>query len=166
MENRAFYDYHKRGLSDKNILPRRVQVFNSTFDSIPSLMDTNFSTSHDLLLAKIIGNIRTIAFLKKCISGTITKISTENISNTQILRWTGSKVDLVELTYALHSSGLVNNGQANLNELAQSLEKFFGLELGDIYRVFREIRDRKNIPTNLLDTLKKSLLNKIAEADG
>lgn len=44
---------------------------------------------------------------------------THNISP---LKWTGSKVALVELMYALHTEGVLNNGDPSLNETAKNME--------------------------------------------
>src|SRR5690606_27119616 len=87
-------------------------------------------------------------------------------TQTPKLKWTGAKVDLIELVYALHYSGLISNGQAGLIEIAKSLENLFAIKLGDIYRTFLEIRNRKSSQTKLLDTLKVNLINKMIEADG
>jgi hypothetical protein len=61
---------------------------------------------------------------------------------------------------------MVNNGTASINELAKSMEALFQKDLGDYYRTFLEIRERKKSPTKLLDTLKTSLMNRMIEADG
>ena len=168
IQNREFYEYHLRGLCDKDLLffTRKNTNVPFHFDSLQAFVDYKFATSYDQILAKILGNQRTIEYLQRQIHSSTGSEPTTNKKSETPLKWTGSKVDLVELTYALQVSGVVNNGQAGLNELAQSFEKLFAIELGDIYRIFREIRDRKNIPTKLLDNLKTSLLNKMVEADG
>ena len=82
------------------------------------------------------------------------------------MKWTGAKVDLIELTYALYYSGRINNGQATLQEVSQALGKLFDMEPGDIYRTYIEIRARKTNPTKFLDALKQNLVHKMQEADG
>ena len=38
------------------------------------------------------------------------------------LTWTGSKVALIELIYALHTEGVFNNGAADLKNIAEYFE--------------------------------------------
>lgn len=81
------------------------------------------------------------------------------------LFWTGSKTDLIELIYALQSSGVVNSGTADIKELAAVCEQIFNIELGNYYHTFIEIRSRKCNNTKFLDKMKESLLKRIAELD-
>lgn len=166
LENREFYEYYLCGHTDKDhdFFCRKSHLINLNFNSIVPMVDANFNTSHDLILARIIGNTNTINHIRNKIFRKTRK--EQNPQKSSNLKWTGSKVDLVELIYALHSSGLVNNGQAGINELAHNLGIIFAIQLGDIYRTFLEIRARKSTPTKLLDTLKTSLINKMIEADG
>lgn len=80
------------------------------------------------------------------------------------LRWTASKVALVELIYALFCSNSLNDGDAEIREITKAFENLFSVDLGDVYHAFSEIRDRKIEPTKFLDLLKDSLLNKIKES--
>lgn len=167
-ENKEFYQYYLHGLTDRDeeFFLRKDDSLKLHFDSIPSIIDSHFSTTHDLVLAKILGNIKTIKYLQIKLAETKYKnahIPAQEISS---LKWTGAKIDFVELVYALHSSNLVNNGQAGINELAENLENIFSIKIPDIYRSFLEIKARKSAPTKLLDILKTSLINKIVEADG
>jgi len=41
--------------------------------------------------------------------------------------WTESNASLVELIYALQSLGAINNGNIEINELAQIFEKMFNI---------------------------------------
>lgn len=167
-ENSEFYEYHIRGLSENDhiFFTRGGNSRYLHFDSLPSMMDINFSTSHDMLLARIMGNHRTIEHLVQIVNPhQILNSQHSPQSKRGTLNWTGTKADLVELIYALHSSGVVNNGKADLKELATTLEAMFQIELGDIYRTFLEIRSRKTQPTKLLDLLKTSLINKMLSFD-
>ncbi len=73
------------------------------------------------------------------------------------LSWSGSKTDLVELIYALHASKLVEN---EIKDIVALFEPIFGLQLGNFYRVYTDIKYKKN-PSSFLDQLKFSLLEKI-----
>jgi len=76
------------------------------------------------------------------------------------LHWTGSKIALVELIYALQASGCINHGHAGIKDLKEIFEKVFEIELGDCYRLFLEIKIR-NHTTKFIDQLCESLNNKI-----
>lgn len=167
MEHREFYEYYIRGLSHHDLLffTRNTHTQEWYRANITSIVDTNFSTSKDMVLAQILGNTRTINYLKHKLS----RKKRKGFSNKEItapLKWTGSKVDLVELVYALQANNMINNGNVGIKELAKNIENLFSIELGDYYRIFMEIRCRKGNHSKLLDMLKTSLKNKIVEADG
>jgi len=68
--------------------------------------------------------------------------------------------------YALHTEGVLNNGNLSLNETAKSMEVVFNIEIGQFNRIFSEIKKRKTIePTSFLNNLKQNLTKKIQEAD-
>ncbi|SFT96263.1 RteC protein [Algoriphagus locisalis] len=79
------------------------------------------------------------------------------------LLWTGSKVDLVELIYALKTTAVVNHGSVTVADLAAGLGGFLGKELKGYYKTFEEIRGRRNSKTFFLDRCKRSLDSFIAE---
>ena len=168
-EHAEFYEYWLRGLSHRDIefFTRQQFPYSMHHDGMGAIVDTHFSTSHEMVLAKFLGNNRTIDLLqRKLREEHSVPVENKEEANPSSLQWTGAKIYLIELIYALHSSGLVNNGEADLKELARSVEGMFGSELGDIYRAYLELRNRKSNPTKFLDLLKASLMNKMMEADG
>ena len=72
---------------------------------------------------------------------------------------------LRELLYALQSAGLFNNSKIDRKQLANQLEHFFNIDLGNYYRVFQEMRIRKINRTTFLDQLKDRLIQRMDEAD-
>ena len=50
------------------------------------------------------------------------------------MMWTGSKVALTELIFALHTEGAFNNGAADLKDIAEYFEHIFEIDLG-LFRV-------------------------------
>lgn len=86
--------------------------------------------------------------------------------NKSKITWTGSKVGLVELIYALHTEGVFNEGKARLTNIARFFENCFGIELGNTRRQFIEIRGRKSAPTRFLDSLAGKLMLRMVEEDG
>lgn len=130
--------------------------------------DLNFTTIYDHKLSKIIA----LELLSEFIKSTVAKLEIQHDvsggqkSLTQTnLNWTGSKVALVELLYALQSAGSCNNGKIELKQLANQFEKVFNIELGNYYRVFQEMRIRKINRTTFLDQLKDRLTQRMDEAD-
>lgn len=56
------------------------------------------------------------------------------------LRWTASKVSVVELIYALYAGAVYNNGLAEIREIAETFGRLFQMDPGNYYNVFNEIR--------------------------
>jgi hypothetical protein len=69
------------------------------------------------------------------------------------LFWTGSKTDLIELLYALHTSKSINGGTVDIKEMASHFEYFYNVDLGNYYHTFIDIRSRKSSRTRFLDRL-------------
>src|SRR5690606_41701196 len=67
--------------------------------------------------------------------------------------WTGSKTELIELLYALHSSKCINSGTTDIKELAAHFEHFYNVDLGNYYHTFIDIRSRKSSRTRFLERL-------------
>ncbi|PKR80698.1 hypothetical protein CW751_07975 [Brumimicrobium salinarum] len=120
-------------------------------------MDSEFTTYHSLLIQKIKSNELIHNFLNQ-----VKKEPNTALSN---LKWTGKKVSLIELMYALYYSGVFNNGKMDIKSLTKSFEHFFNVKLGNVYRAFNEIKNR-NEPTIFLDILKTSIQNKVDEEEG
>ena len=117
-------------------------------------VDIRFSTGFDTVLALILA----CQMLKDHLIDLIKKLSSEfSEISPSLLAWTGTKSDLVELIYALQSSEAINNGKADIRQIAQSFEAIFNISLGNYYRRFQEIRLRKNGKTNFLDQMKEKL---------
>jgi hypothetical protein len=81
------------------------------------------------------------------------------------LYWTKSKTALIELIYALHSHDAFDNGRADIKDIAASFEHLFGVELGDYYCTFLELRMRKTGRTKFLYSRIQSLTKMMNEAE-
>ena len=55
--------------------------------------------------------------------------------------------------------------QSNLKEIAFCCETLFDIEIGDFYRIFLEIRNRKKSRTQFLDKLKEKITQMMDELD-
>jgi hypothetical protein len=131
-------------------------------------VDLNFTTIYDHRISKIMASELLSEFIKSMLA----KLNIhqdlsggEKLLNSANINWTGSKVALVELLYALQSAGSCNNGNIDLKQLASHLENLFNIDLGNYYRVFQEMRIRKINRTTFLDHLKDRLVQRMDEAD-
>lgn len=113
--------------------------------------DPDFSTSHDLLLAQLKAYQRLLPFLQNELDR-CNYPENKNIIDHD-LNWTASKVDLIELIYALHFSGAINNGSANIIDIVSLFEKIFDEKLGNCYKKVSEIKGRKGRITKFLDEI-------------
>ena len=171
-----FFDYNiefVQYVKDKKTLFDALYFTRKNYNSL-NITDTKtyyraseFSTSHDILLAKVKGFELFINYLENRLYNleNPTKVNLHNIHKKSRLKWTSSKVALTELIYALHSCGAVNSGAADIREIATMAEKIFNVKLGDYYRTFLELRSRKVNQTKFIDKLKESLIQRMEESD-
>lgn len=172
-----FYDrnidlckYYRAGCThlDKYYFLREKPDINLSFDSFYFERDPIFSTCCDFKVAKILAYEHLAIYLneesKKLDIPGYTNIG--RISSPIKLTWTGKKTDLVELIYSLERAKSINNGNINIKELSKYIEDVFNIDLGDIYRTFLDLRDRKGENrTSFLNTLTKSLNDRMNELD-
>lgn len=166
--NLDFYHYHRtsNSLLDKKYFVRGKHDIRLTLDSFYFQADHRFSTSHDYKVAQIIANDLLQFFLESELQKLENKLligASEN--NTNVLKWTASKVSLTELVYALHTEGVFNNGASDLKDIASFFETAFAINLGQYNRTFIEIRARKPERTKFLSALKEKLLKRMDDTD-
>jgi len=82
------------------------------------------------------------------------------------LKWTANRLDLVELIYALQASGAMNYGEADLKDVCAFFENGLQIKVGDLYRAFHDISNRKKEHIKFVSRLKGDLEKKIIELDG
>ncbi|MCM4168397.1 hypothetical protein KCTC52924_01969 [Arenibacter antarcticus] len=122
--------------------------------------DPEFSSSHDGLLAHIVGYQGFLQFLQQKLN---ISSSYPNKSLPKIA-WTESKVALTELAFALFYSGAINQGKATLKSIIRALEQVTGVDLGDYHHTSVRFRNRSQ-PTKFMDKLTRSLENWMADLD-
>ena len=171
-DNLEFYHYYRREASflDEQYFLRGKVDIHLCSNTFHGFIDEQFSTSHDSTVATILAFDMLIVHLKTEI-GKLELNNNMEISNSSNsilsskLFWTGSKTDLIELIYALDSSGAINSGTADIKEVAAIYEQIFNIDLGNYYHTFIEIRARKSNNTKFLDKLKESLIKRYKESD-
>jgi hypothetical protein len=116
--------------------------------------DDKFTTGTDNVLSKFIAH----QMIHKFIIEAQGKVSG---CDKPTLIWSESKVALVELIYALHSSRAIASASQDIRTIVKAFEQLFALDLGNYARTFAEIQLRKSGQTAFLDRLKTSLLTSI-----
>ena len=168
--NIDFYRYYRSGSTDldKHFFLRGKKDIHLNHDSFYFERDPKFFTEFDSKVARILANdmlsIYFNAELLKLKQPSNSQFDTTNFPKVKVT-WTDSKVALVELIYALYSTGSINNGNSELKSLGFYFESAFNIELGDIYRTYLEIRGRKGNRVQYLDELRKKLIARMDEVD-
>ncbi|HRK52771.1 MAG TPA: RteC domain-containing protein [Cyclobacteriaceae bacterium] len=148
-ENYEFHFYYLSGATYHDSV-----YFTRGNDNLASVeYDLKFSTGYDLLVAKILAN----QLIKEHLLNTMKELDNDFSKNCSSLSWTGTKASLIELIYSLHGVDAINNGNADIKQIATLFEGLFNIKLGNWYRHFQEIRLRKNGRTNFIDQMKKNL---------
>jgi len=155
---------------DKQYFLRRNKKVRLNIESYHFFTDQNFSTSHDHTVATIMAYENLISQLHTDINN----LKTINMDTTTAnkafhehhnLHWTATKTDLIELIYAIHSSGAINNGNVDIKDIAITFQELFNIELGDYYRAFLAMRIRKTGRTKFMHTLTEQLEKYMDDCD-
>jgi hypothetical protein len=162
--NLDFYKYYRSNNSflDEKYFVRGNHDIKLWLDTYYFQSDQSFSTSHDYKVAKIIANDLIQVYIEDQLYHKFQK----NKSKAQKkLKWTGSKVALIELIYSLHFQNVFDNGSNDIREVAQYFESAFGIDLGNFYQTYLELRNRKMNRTKFLDVLREELIRRMDEQD-
>jgi hypothetical protein len=154
--NMEYYRYYHLGstyLDSKYFLPDRNQ---ETVNDV--IYDSRFCTPFDHKFCVL----QSYELLKDHLCKAIDKMMMPE-TDAMALKWTGSKICLVELMYALQVSGVFNKSKTDVKMIARYFEKIFDVDLGNYYRTFRDIQHRKIGKTVFLDELKYKLTEKMEE---
>lgn len=146
-KNNDFIQYYRLGktILDEYYFVRNRREMGLNLESFYFERDPNFSTNYDFKVAKLLANDMLAAYLESELTRLKQReelFDKNSLTNTKHT-WTDTKSALVELIYAVHAEQSVNSGNIDLKVLALVFEKIFNIELGDIYRIFLEIRGRK-----------------------
>ncbi|MGX7666290.1 RteC domain-containing protein [Flavobacterium pedocola] len=164
-----FYQYYRSGSTylDYKYFQRGKFDIKLALDSYYFEADTTFSTSHDFKVARILANDLIQLYLENQLIVIENKDNSEKSQRKPNIKlmWTGSKVALTELLYALHSEGVFNNGAVDLKDIAEYFEHIFEIDLGQYRRAFLEIRARKSERTKFITSLNETLLKRMDNAD-
>ncbi len=82
------------------------------------------------------------------------------------LKWTGDKINLIELAYGIYNTAQVNDGEVNIVDIISWLESSFQVRLSRYFQMFSEIKNRKSVSkTRYLDHMSKMISRYIEQGD-
>lgn len=163
--NLDFYQYyrsHSTIYDEYYFLRGKINIRLCT-DSAQFDKDPNFSTGYDYKVAKILANEMLRIYLNKIIQHLENEshIEKHRTVNTRIpIKFTGKKAALIEIGYALISSGDINHGNIEIKEFMNYLSAVFNIDLGgyyDAYIAMKERKDRTSYLKKLIETLTKRM---------
>ena len=125
--------------------------------------EAEFSTGYDILAARLISVEMLLVYLSRRIERAARGDGTDAVPGKEH-RWTDTKIAAIQLVYGIHAAGSVDNGNAEIGELAALFEKTFHVDLGNVYHAFGRLRGQQN-PTAFLDEMKEKLLKKMRDMD-
>jgi hypothetical protein len=162
-ENKELYFYFKgnKVYSDQIYFLRGNLDSRIHEDNLSCHTDPNFCTGYDRTLARIMAYKQ----LGKYIGNEIRKLTGETEYKSSLF-WTGFKVHAIVLVYALYFMGVINNGQADIAEIARVFEKMFNIDLKNYYSVFnKQIKGKKKDRSEFLRKLLETFERRLNESD-
>lgn len=127
--------------------------------------DRTFSTAADFMFAKFLALERLQEYLISLIYPASTFSATSSILP-HSLRWTGDKINLIELAYGIHNAAQVNDGLVSVGEIIAWLEASFQTKLSRYPQMYSEIKGRKSVSkTRFLDHMSSVINRHIEEGD-
>lgn len=158
-----FYNYYRRNATylDYKYFIRKAHDLKMKLSSNLYNFDESFTTTHDHKIAVFVAYESLEKYLTHCLTDSSGNRVSEGSSQ---IHWTSSKVSLLELLYALHLSHCFNGGNIDFIEIVRHTEKTLDLNLGNVYKTIREIKNRKYKRNRFLELLNDNL-EKIFEED-
>ncbi|WP_289293514.1 RteC domain-containing protein [Bacteroides sp. 41_26] len=130
--------------------------------------DPLFSTCCDHRVAKMLAYDMLEIYLQQRLQDVerkeVIEISRASLPNNPF-KWTAPKVAAIELGYSIYAAAVLNNGNADIKEIMTYIEASFKIDLGDYYRTYLSMRERKRDRTPFLNNLIQKLLYKMDEDD-
>ena len=167
--NKEFYGYYRSRTSfrDEDLFVRHCYKDIIRYDCYLINFDSKLSTSHDYNVATIIANDMFTSHLENKLEElNSNNPTTYNPMNNKIT-WTGTKVDMAEMIYGLYYKNMLNDGKADIKEIAKALCFAFNIEIDDktLYRCLQDIKRRSPIKAVFLQNLSKVADNKFKDSD-
>lgn len=162
-----YYQYFKTGQVDMDttyFLRRTLDPINPHGTvGCPDDSAENFSTNLDYIFAKFIALERlqkTILQRVKSLNPRFSYYASQELHSKKQLKWTGDKIHLVELVYAIYLTGSLNDGKADLATIVSWMENSLQIRIGSVYRKFIDLSRRKKASITLyLDAAREAIAN-------
>ena len=160
-----FYQYYHSGATyrDSYYFLRAKGELSPESGSFVLDEEAEFSTGYDILAARLISVEMLLVHLSRRMERAAQGTETEAVPEKEH-RWTNTKIAAILLVYGIHVTGSVDEGNAEIGELAALFEKHFHVDLGNVYHAFGRLRGQQN-PTAFLDEMKERLLKKMRDMD-
>lgn len=168
--NLDFYQYYRSKAThlDKYYFLRGHENYQLCHNCSMFDKDPLFSTCCDHRVAKMLAYDMLEIYLQQRLQELERKEVIENSRSSlpdNPFQWTGTKIAAIELGYAIYAAGVLNNGNADIKEIMTYIEASFKIDLGDYYRAYLSMRDKKKDRTSFLTSLIIKLLRKMDEDD-
>lgn len=168
--NLEFYQYYRSKAThlDKHYFLRGHENYKLCHNCGMFDKDPLFSTCYDHKVAKMLAYDMLEIYLQQRLQNVERQevIETSRVSlPDNPFRWTAPKIAAIELGYAIYAAGVLNDGNADIKEIMTYIEASFKIDLGDYYRTYLAIRERKKDKTSFLTNLINKLLRKMDEDD-
>lgn len=166
VENTAYWQYLITGATslDKVYFTRDGADGDTLYDASVINIDKHFSTSYDFLFAKLSAYDKLSNYYNVYVRELEIGAPTRQLKKDKLV-WTGSKAAIIELIYGLHSCGVINNGNVEVKQIAAFFEEHLNVQIGNWYRAFQDMRERKAQKTIFIDQLKKKVLERMDDTD-
>ena len=154
IQHQFLYQYYLLEASelDNILFVRGAEASAVLLPETPDL-DPEYSTKGDYLFAQFLAYEKVQDYL-------INELypSTEKTQPGQTLQWTGETVNLVELAYGLQLTCQLNDGRATIAEIIEWLESQFHADVGNAYRRWHAISNRKRVTcTKFIDQMRDAI---------
>jgi RteC protein len=165
-EHQNFYDYYRTGLTNRDewYFLRGRPDWRSFPDSQILFDDRVFCTQGDKLIAIIQANEKLQEYILQKQHCELPFKQADEQQQNQV-KWTDSIVDLVELGYSIYAKGSLNHGNVTITDVMGRLELAFNIKLGDYFKRFEQLSNRKVERAKYVSALVKALLKYMEDGD-
>ncbi|MGN6419350.1 MAG: RteC domain-containing protein [Pseudobacter sp.] len=145
-KNDGFFRYVKSGatdLDDKYFLKTSADMTLIT-DPGQWLLTETFLTVPSYLVAEHLANEKYDAYLQAELKFSRHDHVAANGNGKGSIVWTAPKIAAAEIIYEFYFSGFINQGTAQLREIAEAFETIFHIDLGNLYRHAMDLKIKKD----------------------
>jgi hypothetical protein len=166
--NKVLSNYQKIGRNneDELIFLRRADC-QPLYSEYHGEIDESFCTVSSSIISKLLAFEKLNGYLSEEIDRlkfgkNIVLPEPEQHKSDALIKWHGSKAELIELIYAVHAQG--SFGDIPISKVMESFERLLKINLGNFYRSFQDLSMRKKSRTPYLNSLITSIEKKFDES--